>query len=240
MTVMGSTLGVFENYNKAYVEPAIAKTDSKMALSTHQTLHLKGDQRWRMVICHQGVLWVTQENDLEDYVLKPGGCSSMAFPNLAYSHKDELVAVAFGCILEGDIYVQARDYNHDLAYRWEFSPDSPVGDEYAPDVEADKGGGFLTVWHTDLSQSSSTIYGQTFRNAQRLFTPGHEIVAQTQVPLATDSRGGAVQRLHVVMRVRWLLGVVTKRGHRHTVRPVLQNRQRNLRSILRYRPRAGW
>jgi len=72
MTVMGSTLGVFENYNKAYVEPAIAKTDSKMALSTHQTLHLKGDQRWRMVICHQGVLWVTQENDLEDYVLKPG------------------------------------------------------------------------------------------------------------------------------------------------------------------------
>jgi len=72
MTVMSAAFSVYTKYNEACVKPTTMETGSKMALSANQTLQLQGDQRWRMVICHQGVLWVTQENDLEDYVLKPG------------------------------------------------------------------------------------------------------------------------------------------------------------------------
>ncbi len=33
---------------------------------------LKGDHRWRIIICVRGMIWVTQECDWRDYVLTPG------------------------------------------------------------------------------------------------------------------------------------------------------------------------
>jgi hypothetical protein len=33
---------------------------------------LTGDSRWRMVVCLRGVIWITQERDMQDYVLTPG------------------------------------------------------------------------------------------------------------------------------------------------------------------------
>ncbi len=31
---------------------------------------LQGDHRWELIYCHEGLLWVTQENDPEDHVLR--------------------------------------------------------------------------------------------------------------------------------------------------------------------------
>ncbi|MFO7741516.1 MAG: DUF2917 domain-containing protein [Anaerolineae bacterium] len=33
---------------------------------------LDGDNRWRVVICRVGIVWITQERDWHDYVLTPG------------------------------------------------------------------------------------------------------------------------------------------------------------------------
>lgn len=33
---------------------------------------LRGDNRWRVIICRKGRIWVTQEHDWRDYVLEPG------------------------------------------------------------------------------------------------------------------------------------------------------------------------
>ena len=34
--------------------------------------HLTGDHRWRMIICREGTVWITQEHDVRDYVLTSG------------------------------------------------------------------------------------------------------------------------------------------------------------------------
>lgn len=35
-------------------------------------LPLKGDNRWRVMICRAGTAWITQERDWRDYLLTPG------------------------------------------------------------------------------------------------------------------------------------------------------------------------
>jgi hypothetical protein len=32
----------------------------------------RGDQRWRVIICRRGEVWITQERDVVDYVLQEG------------------------------------------------------------------------------------------------------------------------------------------------------------------------
>jgi hypothetical protein len=31
-----------------------------------------GDDRWKMIVCRQGMVWITQERDFQDYVLEAG------------------------------------------------------------------------------------------------------------------------------------------------------------------------
>jgi len=33
---------------------------------------LAGDHRWKVIICHAGEVWITQQFDPEDYILKAG------------------------------------------------------------------------------------------------------------------------------------------------------------------------
>jgi hypothetical protein len=40
----------------------------------------RGDQRWRVIICHRGVVWITQERDLIDYVLQEGEAFIVTLP----------------------------------------------------------------------------------------------------------------------------------------------------------------
>jgi hypothetical protein len=41
-------------------------------MESKEMQHLKGDHRWRMIICREGTVWITQEHDVRDYVLTPG------------------------------------------------------------------------------------------------------------------------------------------------------------------------
>ena len=72
MTLVGAILGVFSKGNVRCFQEKASDISPELKLSSHQTMRLEGDQRWRMILCQRGMIWVTQENDLEDYVLKPG------------------------------------------------------------------------------------------------------------------------------------------------------------------------
>lgn len=41
-------------------------------LGTQDIWRLDGDNRWRVIVCVRGEIWVTQERDLRDYVLSTG------------------------------------------------------------------------------------------------------------------------------------------------------------------------
>ena len=40
----------------------------------------RGDQRGRVIICYRGVVWITQEKDLVDYVLQEGEIFIVTLP----------------------------------------------------------------------------------------------------------------------------------------------------------------
>jgi hypothetical protein len=42
----------------------------------------RGDQRWRVIICHRGVVWITQARDMVDYVLREGEIFIVTLPGL--------------------------------------------------------------------------------------------------------------------------------------------------------------
>jgi hypothetical protein len=72
MSVIGTQAGVnnqLKNKDKAgNWREALAQLD----LRPHQVWRANGDNRWRLIICRRGVVWITQKGDLQDYVLKEG------------------------------------------------------------------------------------------------------------------------------------------------------------------------
>jgi hypothetical protein len=42
----------------------------------------RGDQRWRVIICRRGVVWITQERDAIDYLLQEGEMFIVTLPGL--------------------------------------------------------------------------------------------------------------------------------------------------------------
>lgn len=55
-------------------------TVRNLPTTDHEVIHfgmgelqgLDGDNRWRMIICREGMVWITQERDWRDYVLEAG------------------------------------------------------------------------------------------------------------------------------------------------------------------------
>lgn len=45
---------------------------TEVELTAGDLWRMEGDNRWRMVVCRRGMIWITQECDLEDYVLTAG------------------------------------------------------------------------------------------------------------------------------------------------------------------------
>jgi hypothetical protein len=116
----------------------------------------------------------------------------MGFPRLAYNpyrlglYNAPIIAVASGCLMEGEVYVQGwKSYGYSSEYLWTFSPATPTGREYGPDVATDKHGNFLVVWHTDLSGTNSRVYGQ------RLDPRGHALGNAFPIAPANNRQEGA-------------------------------------------------
>jgi len=58
------------------LNPAICNAegpiDESVELRAQELWSLDGDHRWRMIVCVSGEVWITQERDLQDYVLEAG------------------------------------------------------------------------------------------------------------------------------------------------------------------------
>ena len=54
------------------VRNAPEAADSVIAMHRDDLKRLDGDHRWRMIVCREGTIWITQERDWRDYVLEPG------------------------------------------------------------------------------------------------------------------------------------------------------------------------
>lgn len=42
----------------------------------------RGDQHWRVIICRRGLVWITQERDVADYVLREGEIFIVTLPGM--------------------------------------------------------------------------------------------------------------------------------------------------------------
>ncbi len=47
-------------------------TFTEIALANHKIWSIEGDRRGDVISCLSGTLWITQENDLKDYILEQG------------------------------------------------------------------------------------------------------------------------------------------------------------------------
>jgi hypothetical protein len=75
-------IGTIEAIDKTAIAPAPVREPlhhagtwspvQQQELGAGGVFRLDGDQRWRVMRCQQGVIWVTQERDLQDYVLTAG------------------------------------------------------------------------------------------------------------------------------------------------------------------------
>ncbi len=54
----------------------------EVELYANQVWELRGDYRWRVLLCLQGELWITQEGDGRDYLLAAGQMFIVTRPGL--------------------------------------------------------------------------------------------------------------------------------------------------------------
>lgn len=71
-------------------EPALS-----VELGLGEVWRMQGDNRWRMIVCEQGVIWITQERDMQDYVLTAGQIFLVTLPGtvLVQGLKDATVQI---------------------------------------------------------------------------------------------------------------------------------------------------
>lgn len=60
----------------------VPAAQTEVELTAGRLWRLAGDHRWRLIICRQGELWITQERDLQDYLLRPGDVFIITQPGL--------------------------------------------------------------------------------------------------------------------------------------------------------------
>jgi len=66
---------------------------------------LTGDSRWRMIVCLRGVIWITQERDMQDYVLTSGEMFLVTLPGKVVVQGLQDAAVKFTPSLKTAPYV---------------------------------------------------------------------------------------------------------------------------------------
>lgn len=54
------------------IRNAEGRLSQVVELDAQAVWRLDGDNRWRMIICVRGEIWITQERDVRDYVLRAG------------------------------------------------------------------------------------------------------------------------------------------------------------------------
>ncbi|MCB9419839.1 MAG: DUF2917 domain-containing protein [Ardenticatenaceae bacterium] len=66
-----------------------------IALEVGALWRARGDQRGHVIICRRGVVWITQERDLVDYVLQEGEIFIVTLPGLVLVQAQKPASVTF-------------------------------------------------------------------------------------------------------------------------------------------------
>jgi hypothetical protein len=60
----------------------VPTSQTAATLRPSQLWQIRGDNRWRFITCQSGEVWITQEGDPWDYVLKEGDMFLITLPGL--------------------------------------------------------------------------------------------------------------------------------------------------------------
>ncbi|MEJ2262086.1 MAG: DUF2917 domain-containing protein [Anaerolineales bacterium] len=80
MSVLNIPAGVLPRPRNKGVVRNLQKPITRLNLGSREVWRVDGDNRWRLIICHQGEIWITQAWDLRDYVLKEGDMFLVTLP----------------------------------------------------------------------------------------------------------------------------------------------------------------
>lgn len=80
MAVLNSTAGVLPFRKRRGVVRNLSKPLSQVNLRAEETWRVEGDNRWRLITCLRGRVWITQHKDLGDYVLEAGDVFLVTLP----------------------------------------------------------------------------------------------------------------------------------------------------------------
>jgi hypothetical protein len=97
------------------------------------------------------------------YYLVPhtGTCEQMYAPDITFNSNVDMFFVAYMCPVDGGSFIQAYNYAAMLSESWCRALETPVGDEYSPQIATDNNYDLLVVWTTDID-ADARIYGQWF------------------------------------------------------------------------------
>ncbi|HEX6306275.1 MAG TPA: DUF2917 domain-containing protein [Anaerolineales bacterium] len=80
MAVLNAPAGVLPRIRSKGVVRNLQEPITRLNLRRREVWRVDGDNRWRLVICHRGEVWITQDSDLRDYVLKAGDMFLVTLP----------------------------------------------------------------------------------------------------------------------------------------------------------------
>jgi hypothetical protein len=80
MSVMNLPAGVLPRPRSIGVVRNLQQPLTRLNLQSREVWRVHGDNRWRLIICHRGEVWITQAWDLHDYVLKEGDMFLVTLP----------------------------------------------------------------------------------------------------------------------------------------------------------------
>lgn len=82
MSMMNFAIGLdaLPQYRLGQERSELAEATIDVDLGISEVWRGRGDQRWRIIACRGGTIWVTQKVDLTDYVLREGEIFVVTLP----------------------------------------------------------------------------------------------------------------------------------------------------------------
>jgi hypothetical protein len=80
MTTLNKTAGILPLHKSRGAVRNINKPLHQVNLRAEETRQFEGDNRWRLITCLSGRVWITQHKDLQDYMLEAGDMFLVTLP----------------------------------------------------------------------------------------------------------------------------------------------------------------
>lgn len=80
VTTLAMGLDALPQYRLGQERSELAEATIDVDLGVGEVWRGRGDQRWRLIACRRGTIWVTQARDVTDYVLQEGEIFIVTLP----------------------------------------------------------------------------------------------------------------------------------------------------------------